>query len=68
MSLVNAIIPKEIIDKIDTPEVADKLRKLITVLAITRRAEIDTENFKIKAWTVNHGSGHRAVCIQIEEG
>jgi len=67
MSLVNAIIPKEIIDKIDTPEVADKLRKLIAVLAITRRAEIDTENFRIKAWTVNQ-SGHRAVCIQIEEG
>jgi len=68
MSLANTIIPKEVIDKIDTPEVAEKLRNLISVLSITRSAEIDTEYFKIKAWTVKDKSGYRAVCIQIEEG
>lgn len=62
------LIPRNIMDKLNSPEVTTGVLKIFSILSVCRRAEIDTDHFTIIAHTVDPGNGKRAICIRIEEG
>ncbi len=64
---LGSLLPEWIAEKINTPEVTEKIKKLFAVLTVTRKAEVSTDHFRIFAWTETDAQRRRSVIIRIQE-